>query len=162
MFGILSRILLKTRSLIKGAQPQNGDVVFDYLPVLLLGLPWTIQTVKKQTNRAFTGLLWPFLTDAHNHAHLLSFIIRSSTDAVELLCGSLLCLFTLCAYVVVHLLRLLFRDAHAVTVVPVCAQITAYIKPTTTEGEMTSSVQFFRHVNNAKLDYTVMCNFLLN
>lgn len=64
---------------------------------------------------------------------LLRFIVRSSTDAEKLLCASFLSSFAFCTDVVVHLLRLLLRDTHTVTMVPVCTQVTAYIEPKTEE-----------------------------
>lgn len=51
-------------------------------------------------------------------------------------------MFTFCTDVVVHLLRLLLGDAHTITVVPVCAQIAAYIKPATADGRGETSGDF--------------------
>lgn len=72
---------------------------------------------------------------AGSWAHLLGLIVGSLTDAVELFRAALLAPFTLHADVVVHLLRLLFRDAHTLSVIPVGTQVAANVEPSEKQNE---------------------------
>lgn len=65
--------------------------------------------------------------------HLLCFVVGRSADAVELLGLSLLGPLALAADVVVHLPGLLLGDAHTLAVVPVGAQVAAYVEPGRTQ-----------------------------
>lgn len=68
-------------------------------------------------------------TNTCSCSSLLGLVVRRLTDAVQLLCAAFLTSFTLHTDVVVHLLGLLLRDAHTVSVIPVGAQVAANVKP---------------------------------
>lgn len=66
----------------------------------------------------------------HTWTHsLLGLVVRSLTDAVELLCAALLAPFTLHTNVVVHFLGLLLCDSYTVSMIPVGTKVAADVEP---------------------------------
>lgn len=70
-------------------------------------------------------------TETHKHScgSLLGLVVWRLTDAVQLLCAARLAPFTLHTDVVVHLLGLLLRDAHTLSMIPVGTQVAANVEP---------------------------------
>lgn len=79
----------------------------------------------------------------------LGLVVGRLTDAVQLLRAGLLSLFTLHTDVVIHLLGLLLRDAHTLSMIPVSAQVATNVKPLERKG--------YKDVRNVSVLQTIEC-----